>query len=83
MSRNYQQILDEAMRLSDEERGRLAEEMHDSLLTDEEREIEKEWIAVAERRLAEIDAGTAKLIPADDVIRDLKAKYAARHQRSR
>jgi len=81
MSRSYEDVLQDAMALPVEERG--AEEIHDSLLTDDEREIEKEWIAVAQRRMAEIDAGTAKLIPAEDVIRDLKAKYAARHQCSR
>ena len=83
MSRSYEEIRDEVMALPVEERGALAEEIQTSLLTDDEREIEKEWVAVAERRLAEIDAGTAKLIPAEDVIRDLKAKYAARPHRSR
>lgn len=83
MSRSYEDILEEAINLPMEERSLLAEDLLDSLRTDEEREIEKEWIAVAERRLAEIEAGTATLIPAEDVVRELKAKYSARHQRSR
>ena len=83
MSRSYEEIQDEAMELSIEERSLLAENLLDSLLTAEERAIEQEWIAVAERRRAEIEAGTAKLIPAEDVIRELKAKYGARTQRSR
>ena len=68
MSRSYEEIRDEAMDLSDEERGRLAEEMHESLLTDEERAIEKDWIAVAERRLAEFEAGRVKAIPVEESI---------------
>jgi hypothetical protein len=43
MSRSYEEIGDEVMALPVEERGALAEEIHDSLLTDEEREIENEW----------------------------------------
>lgn len=83
MSRSYEEIQEGALELSVEERSRLAEELLDSLLTEEERAIEQEWLEVAERRRAEVDAGTATLIPAEDVIRELKAKYSARHQRSR
>ena len=83
MGRSYEEVQEEALELSVEERSRLAEDLLDSLLTDEERAIEQEWLEVAERRRAEVDAGTATLIPAEDVIRELKAKYSARHQRSR
>ena len=83
MSRSYEEVQEEALELSVEERSRLAEDLLDSLLTEEERAIEQEWLEVAERRREEVDAGTATLIPAEDVIRELKAKYSARHQRSR
>jgi putative addiction module component (TIGR02574 family) len=83
MSRSYEEVQEEALELSVEERSRLAEDLLDSLLTEEERAIEQEWLEVAERRRAEADAGTSTLIPAEDVIRELKAKYSARHQRSR
>ena len=83
MSRSYKEVQEEALALSVEERSRLAEDLLDSLLTEEERAIEQEWLEVAERRRAEADTGTATLIPAEDVIRELKAKYSARHQRSR
>ena len=83
MSRSYEEVQEAALALSAEERSRLAEVLLDSILTDQERAIEQEWLEVAERRRAEVDAGTATLIPADDVIRELKAKYSARHQRSR
>jgi putative addiction module component (TIGR02574 family) len=83
MSRSYEEVQEEALELSVEERSRLAEDLLDSLLTEEERAIEQEWLEIAERRRAEVDAGTATLIPAEDVIRELKAKYSARRQRSR
>lgn len=68
------------MKLSIEERSWLAHDLLDTLRTDEEREIAAEWIGVAERRIDEIEAGTAKLIPAEDVLRELKAKYGARRR---
>ena len=75
MSRSYEEVQEEALELSVEDRSRLAEDLLDSILTDEERAIEQEWLEFAERRRAEVDAGTATLIPAEDVIRELKAKY--------
>jgi putative addiction module component (TIGR02574 family) len=49
--------------------------MSQSIDTDEQREIDEAWRIEIERRVAEVDAGTAKLIPAEDVIRELRAKY--------
>jgi hypothetical protein len=76
------ELRDAAMQLSVEERSWLAHDLIDSLRTDEERRIAAEWVEIAESRLDEIEAGTAKLVPADEVIRELKAKYIA-HRRSR
>jgi putative addiction module component (TIGR02574 family) len=77
MSWSYEEVQEEALQLSVEERSRLAEDLLDSLLTEEERAIEQEWLEVAERRRVEVDVGAATLIPAEDVIRELKAKYIA------
>jgi len=63
------------MKLSVEERSWLAEQLWDSKRTPEEREIDAAWEAEVERRVAEIDAGTAVLIPGEEVIRELRAKY--------
>jgi putative addiction module component (TIGR02574 family) len=82
MARTVDEILEEAMQLSVEERSWLAHDLFDSLRTDQERQIAAEWVEVAESRLDEIEAGTAKLIPGDEVIRELKAKYRA-HRSSR
>jgi putative addiction module component (TIGR02574 family) len=73
-------VQEAALQLSDEERGQLAEALLDSIRTDEEREIETLWAPEIERRIAAIEAGTATLIPADEVLRELKSKYAPRRR---
>jgi len=45
----------------------------DEILTREE--WEAAWAAEAERRMADIDAGRTKMIPAEEVMARLKAKY--------
>jgi putative addiction module component (TIGR02574 family) len=83
MSRSYEEIRDEALRLSDEERGRLSEDLLDSLRSDEERAIEREWIEVAERRLAEVEAGIVRPIPVEESVARARAalKNARRDSR--
>ena len=73
MSRTYEAILEQAMALPIEERSWLAEDLLDSLRTDEERAIEKEWIEIAERRLAEVEAGLVKPIPVEESIARARA----------
>ena len=69
MSRNYEEILEDALALPVEERGHLAEELYDSTLTDEERSLEEEW----DRRAEELISGKVKGIPADEVIEEARA----------
>jgi putative addiction module component (TIGR02574 family) len=82
MARTMDDIWDELKALTIEQRSLLAEWLLDSLSTAEELEIEEEWVVEAERRVAEVEAGTARLIPAEDVMRELRAKYEP-HRRSR
>jgi putative addiction module component (TIGR02574 family) len=56
----------EAMRLTPEERARLADRLIASLA--EDAEIEEAWAAEVERRIAEIEAGRAPVVPAADAI---------------
>lgn len=56
-----------AKTLPPEDRARLAEEMLESLEQDPDSEIEVAWDREIERRVAEVEAGTAKLIPAEEV----------------
>jgi putative addiction module component (TIGR02574 family) len=56
-----------AKTLPPEDRARLAEELLESLEQDPDSEIEVAWDREIERRVAEVEAGTAKLIPAEEV----------------
>lgn len=59
-----------AMRLPHAERARLAERLIASL--DEDSEIERAWAQEVRRRVEAIRAGDAELIPAEDVLNELK-----------
>jgi putative addiction module component (TIGR02574 family) len=67
-------IRDAAMKLSPEEKARLAEELLASLDAPDQAEIDGACGEEAERRIDSLDAGKTKAIPADDVFRDLEAR---------
>ena len=69
MPRTREQLENEAQSLPREERARLAEALIASL--DEEAEMERAWLAEAERRAAELDSGAVESIPAEDVFSEL------------
>ena len=56
-----------ARTLSAEDRARLVEELLDSLQGESDVEAESAWDREIERRVAEIESGTVKLISADEV----------------
>ncbi|MBS0448269.1 MAG: addiction module protein [Proteobacteria bacterium] len=56
-----------ARTLPPEDRARLAEELLESLEQDPSTEVEAAWDREIQRRVAEVEAGTAALIPAEDV----------------
>ena len=56
-----------AKTLPREDRARLAEELLESLEQSPDSEVEASWDREIKRRVAEVEAGTAKLIPAEDV----------------
>ncbi len=66
----------EALKLSAEDRARLARELLDSLDDLSAEESERLWLEEADRRAAQIDAGEVELIPADEV--DQKASALLR-----
>jgi putative addiction module component (TIGR02574 family) len=82
MARSLDKVRDDAMRLSVEERGVLADDLWWSFLTDEEREIQNEWIEVAEQRAEELHSGKAKGIPLEEVMSELRAKYSSARRRT-
>jgi putative addiction module component (TIGR02574 family) len=68
-------LIDELSRkaraLPPEERIRLAEELLSSV-QDSDEEIEAAWAEEIERRLEEVENGTAKLIPAEEVFAEIR-----------
>ena len=68
------EIRDAALRLTPEEKVRLAEELLASVDDVDQRAIDAAWGEEAERRIDALDAGSTKPIPADDVFRDLEAR---------
>ena len=67
----------ELLSLSPEEREALADELYDSL--DEQEPLEPEWQSAwtkeLQGRVADVEHGRVELIDADDVHRELRAKY--------
>ncbi|MDP2183059.1 MAG: addiction module protein [Actinomycetota bacterium] len=69
-----EELMREALQLDAAERASMAHELLNSLETLTEAEIEQLWIEEALRRNAEIDAGTARTIPADEAIARARAR---------
>lgn len=67
------ELLNEAMSLPVELRAQLVDELLKSL-NPTRAEIDELWAAEAERRIAEIEAGQAKLIPGAEVFAKLREK---------
>jgi putative addiction module component (TIGR02574 family) len=70
------EIRQQALRLAVTDRADLARALLDSLDDLTEAEIEQLWIEEAVRRKAQLKAGTAKSIPADEVIARLRARLS-------
>jgi putative addiction module component (TIGR02574 family) len=66
MSTQLEVLEAEALKLTAEERARLADRLIASL--SEDAEVEEAWAVEVERRIAEIEAGRAKVVPAPDAI---------------
>ena len=71
MSSQLESVEAEAMKLTAEERAQLADRLIASLF--EDAQIEDAWEVEVERRIAEIEAGRSKLIPASEAIARARA----------
>lgn len=79
MANSLPEIEYAALRLTAEERARLAVRLLESLeqeANDSPDEIEKLWLATAERRFQELHDGVVEGIPADKVFAELRSKYS-------
>ena len=71
-------LLEDALRLDVAERAKLAERLLASLDGEADEDVEAAWAAEAERRMNEIQAGTAKLVHWEDVKRRVEKKLLKR-----
>ena len=71
MSSQLEVVEAEALKLSAEERARLADRLLASL--SDGAEVEEAWAAEVERRIAEIESGRVQLVPASEAIARARA----------
>jgi putative addiction module component (TIGR02574 family) len=80
MSRSAAEVLEDVRRLPPGDYDWLLGELLQSGDDSSDEEIETSWKAEVERRVAEIDSGTAKLIPLEDVLARMDARLLARQR---
>jgi putative addiction module component (TIGR02574 family) len=69
-------VRSEALRLPEAERAELAHSLVESLDGPADKDAASAWDAEIQRRLAEIDAGTAELIDREELRRRMRARIA-------
>lgn len=65
----------EALSLSEAERLDLVEKLLISLNTPIDKEVDRLWAEEAERRVAQLEAGDARLVPGEEVFSRLREKH--------
>lgn len=75
MSALAEKIIAEAMGLPVQERAFLAEQLIESLDLSSDESLSPAWRAEVQRRCRAIDEGNETLIPANDVFREIRAKF--------
>ena len=67
MPKDFNEIFREAAELSEQDRATLAGLLIESLEGEPDPDVEAEWASEIKRRVAELDAGTVKTIPWEEV----------------
>ena len=75
MSPSSEAVLAAALALPPQEREEVAERLFRSLDGDGEAALSPEWKAEIQRRLKEIEEGTAELVDGEEVMKWLRSKY--------
>ena len=75
MSTGTDRVTEEALSLPADARLRLVEQLLASLNLPVDRDIDRLWAEEAERRVAQIDSGEAKLVPGEQAIERIRAKH--------
>ena len=71
----YEEIINAAMALPPSTRAMLAEHLLESLDAENQTEIDALWAEEAERRARELEDGTVKAIPGEEVMNRLRSRY--------
>jgi putative addiction module component (TIGR02574 family) len=74
---SYAHLEEEALQLPLEERSRLASRLLESL--DDGFELSPEWREELQRRVKQIDEGTVRMIPGEEVSANIRARLAEGH----
>lgn len=69
-------LIAEAMSLPVEERAMVIDSLLKSL-NPPETDIDKKWIAVAKRRLAELRSGQVQPVPGDEVFKKIRDRFSS------
>jgi putative addiction module component (TIGR02574 family) len=80
MTTTAKQLLDQAMTLDNDDRAELIDRLADSLEAGTDSDYLRAWETEIADRLARIDSGQAKMIPAEESIRRLREKVKANGQ---
>jgi putative addiction module component (TIGR02574 family) len=75
MSITAKKIIDEVLLLPTDARVNLVEQLLTSLNLPTQPEVDRLWAKEAERRIAQIEKGKAKLLPGEKVFSDIRKKY--------
>lgn len=77
MTRSTRQILDEALKLSPDERAVIVADLMVSLERESDPEVEAAWVQEIHERLNRIDSGADQPIPWEEARARLRAKFSA------
>ena len=66
-------ITEEALKLPAEERARLADTLVESLDPVDDPHIRQAWEQEIERRIADVESGRSKTVPAEEVFAEIRA----------
>jgi len=81
MSTEFHDVLQSALALSEADRAEIAASLIHSLDTETDEHADSAWAAEIQRRIESIDKGEVKLIPWDNVMRDMRDRKAVRRCR--
>ena len=73
MAKLARELESQALKLSRRERARLAQRLISSLDQEVDPDAERLWLAEAERRLADLKSGKVAAVPAERVVKKVRA----------